>query len=300
MFEDEFFEYKPKSKIIAILLNIFFFGSGYLYIGNFKKVILFILSFLFMQISFFYFALYYFNKYILLLNLIIYATIYLYSIYDVIKIINNKEDKKSNWFFIVLYMIVIYPVLYIIVFSAPVRHFKLPSASMSPTIMKDESFIVLKDKSAPKRGDLIVFQYPLDEDILFIKRCVAVEGDVVFIKNKNFFLHPKEGNEFVKQHYLNENIIKEDGKLWIKNPYKNNHPGIHIDSSVNQNNAPERLFNMKHIVIQKNEFFILGDNRDHSNDSRFWGTVPLKSIYGKPKVIYINFDNYERIGNILK
>jgi len=147
----------------------------------------------------------------------------------------------------------------------------------------------------PQRGDIVVFRYPKNETIHYVKRCVAVGGDIVALKDKHLLLHPHEGNDFVKENYPITQIIEIAGQLWVVDPYKKDHPGIHQDPSVVNNGlAPIQLFDMMPIKIPENEYFMMGDNRDHSNDSRFWGTVPYKYIVGTPWFIYFSWDdNYE-------
>ena len=184
----------------------------------------------------------------------------------------------------------------------PLRSFSLPSESMSPTILKDENFLVRKNNTMPKRGELVVFQYPLNQDTRFLKRCVATGGDTIAIKDKDLYLLPKEGNSYVKAHYTNEQIVDIKGILWIKNPYQNEHSGIHTDDTVKKGETyfPKQLFEMAPIIVGDNSIFVMGDNRDHSNDSRFWGTVPAEFIYGKPTIVSTNFEDFDRIGRKLK
>lgn len=147
----------------------------------------------------------------------------------------------------------------------------------------------------PKRGDIVIFRFPINEKIHYVKRCVAVGGDYLFVHNKDLYLHPHEGDEFIKQNYPKENIVNIDGVLWVKNPYRIDHPGIHNDPEViDDGRYPQEIFNFGPIVVPKGEFFMMGDNRDHSNDSRFWGSVPYRLIVGKPWFIYFSWDkNYE-------
>ena len=154
----------------------------------------------------------------------------------------------------------------------------------------------LIEGAKPSRGDIVVFRYPHDEKIHYVKRCVALDEDILFYQNKNLFLHPHEGNEYIKNNYKNMEIIDMEGMLFIKNPYKKTHPGIHNDKLVTPDNSPyEKLFNMKPIQVPKNEFFMMGDNRDHSNDSRFWGTVKYKFIVGTPWIVYFSWDENKTI-----
>ena len=85
----------------------------------------------------------------------------------------------------------------------------------------DNGHLVEGDR--PKRGDIVVFRYPHEETLHYVKRCVAVGGDIVFLKDKNLYLHPHEGNEYVKANYVGFDIVELDNKLWIKNPYQKVH-----------------------------------------------------------------------------
>ncbi len=143
----------------------------------------------------------------------------------------------------------------------------------------------------PKRGDIVVFRYPKNDAIHYVKRAVATGGDIIMLKDKVLYLHPVEGNEYVKKNYPEENLVEAGGKLFVKNPYRLEHPGIHNDPDVTKDGLqPYQLFDMMPIQIPEDETFMMGDNRDHSNDSRFWGTVPYKFVVGKPWFIYFSWD----------
>ncbi len=154
----------------------------------------------------------------------------------------------------------------------------------------------LIDGDGPERGDIVVFRYPKNDAIHYVKRCVAVGGDLIALKDKHLLLHPKEGNEYVKSNYKKEEYIEFGNKFWLVDPYKKDHPGIHTDPTVVKNGLqPYQLFDMMPIEVPKDEYFMMGDNRDHSNDSRFWGTVPYKFIVGKPWFIYFSWDENKEI-----
>ncbi len=158
----------------------------------------------------------------------------------------------------------------------------------------DNGHLIEGDK--PQRGDIVVFRYPHNEKIHYVKRCVATGGDIVFLKDKNLLIHPKEGNKFVEDNYKTEQTVKIGKRLFVVNPYKEDHPGIHTDPTVvNDGRQPAELFNMIPIIIPDGEFFMMGDNRDHSNDSRFWGTVPYKYVVGTPWFIYFSWDENKKI-----
>ncbi|MBS9782318.1 MAG: signal peptidase I [Arcobacter sp.] len=148
----------------------------------------------------------------------------------------------------------------------------------------------------PKRGDIVVFRYPKDEKIHYVKRLVAKGGDIVAMQNKNLLIHFSEGNDYIKENYPKENILKIGDLLWVKNPYKIKHKGIHNDPEVKDDGRHFRqLFDMIPIKIPKGEYFMMGDNRDHSADSRFWGTITYRHIVGTPWFIYLSLDKDKKI-----
>ncbi len=174
-----------------------------------------------------------------------------------------------------------------------IQAFKIPSGSMIPTLLIGDHLLVTKfiygvnpplmekkilvfDK--PKRGDIIVFKYPEDPDKDFIKRVVAVEGDIV------------EGID--KKIYVNGVELKE--------PYAR-----YSDSFIHPRELDPRD-NFGPIEVPKGKLFVMGDNRDQSYDSRFWGFVDLKNVKGKALIIYWSWDSenhkprFERIGKIIK
>ncbi len=158
----------------------------------------------------------------------------------------------------------------------------------------------------PKRGEIVVFRYPINPRTHFVKRCVAVPGDKLMLKDKILYIHPHEGNDFVKTHYDVEDIVDIAGELWVKNPYRRQFPGIQNDPDViDDGRHPEQIFNFPPIQLEEDYYFMMGDNRDHSNDSRFWGAVPYKLIEGTPWFIYFSWDQdykirWSRIGKFVE
>jgi signal peptidase I len=158
----------------------------------------------------------------------------------------------------------------------------------------DNGHLIEGDK--PQRGDIVVFRYPHNPKIHYVKRCVATGGDILFLQNKKLYLHPKEGNDFVKENYKEQKTVDINGMLFVENPYRKEHPGIHNDPSITKNGMqPSQLFNLSPIKVPDGEFFMMGDNRDHSNDSRFWGTVQYRYIVGTPWFVYFSWDENKNI-----
>jgi signal peptidase I len=183
-------------------------------------------------------------------------------------------------------------------YGVPMPH--IPFLEIS--IMPWSNSLKLIDGDTPKRGDIVIFRYPKEPKVHFVKRCVALPEDEVFVQDKNLYIHHKEGNEWIKKNFDEEQIIVFAGKLWVKNPYMKNHPGIHHDDKIiDDGRHPMQLFNFVPIKVDKDNYFMMGDNRDHSNDSRFWGAVPYENIEGTPWFIYFSIDEnweirWDRVG----
>lgn len=180
----------------------------------------------------------------------------------------------------------------------------------------DDGHLISGD--GPKRGDIVVFRYPHDEKIHFVKRCVAKGNDRVIYANKTLYVSMSEGEDFMRENYPKDDLIKLGGRLFVKEPYKQR--GIHYEEQVNMDDLIEKYallgqfamtkINLKELGnayvfdVPENEYFMMGDNRDFSSDSRFWGSVPYKLIVGQPWFVYMSFDkNYnirwERIGRFV-
>ncbi|MCX8027595.1 MAG: signal peptidase I [Thermodesulfovibrionales bacterium] len=169
-------------------------------------------------------------------------------------------------------------ILALIIRTFIVQAFKIPSGSMLQTLLIGDHILVNKfiygtvipftDKrililKKPERGDIIVFKYPEDPDRDFIKRVIAVEGDIIYGKNGDVFVNGKKLNEPYIQH---------------TDPNYRTHP-------------IEPRDNFGPFLVPKDKFFVMGDNRDQSYDSRFWGYVDFKMIRGKSFIIYWSWDS---------
>ena len=180
----------------------------------------------------------------------------------------------------------------------------------------------------PERENIVIFRYPKNNKIHYVKRCVAVGGDEILYANEKMLIHFHEGEAYMKANYPAEKIKSLRGKLWVENPFMDKYPGIEyapegtdifeallryyaynkeIDMMpvyVNGFNAPThniegKSINALYSKVEEDHFYMVGDNRDNSNDSRFWGSVPYKLIVGKPWLIYMSFEHrsYESVFN---
>ena len=213
-------------------------------------------------------------------------------------------------------------VLFVIFFIA--QAFRIPSGSMKDTLLIGDHLFAKKfaygipmpyipfleiplvpwsdklkiiDGDKPKRGDIIIFRPPMNVKTHFVKRCVGVPGDEIIVSNKQLYIHFNEGDEWINEHYGKKGyeVIEFAHRLWVKNPYMQEHPGIHHDPKiVNDGRHPLPIFEFGPVKVPQGSYFMMGDNRDHSNDSRFWGPVPYANIEGTPWFIYFSIDkNYE-------
>ncbi len=169
----------------------------------------------------------------------------------------------------------------------------IPFIEMS--IMPWSDRLRLIDGDTPERGDIVIFRPPHNPKTHFVKRCVAIPGDELFVAEKDLYIHHSEGDKYIEENFKDYEIIVFGGKLWVKNPYMKEHPGIHHDDKIiNDGRYPMPLFYVNPIKIDEDNYFMMGDNRDHSNDSRFWGSVPYENIEGTPWFIYFSVDeNWE-------
>ena len=175
-----------------------------------------------------------------------------------------------------------------------VQAFKIPSGSMEPTLQIGDHILVNKfiygikmpflrttiiPVADPQRGDIIVFKFPEDPDKDFIKRVIGMAGDVVEVRDKKV--------------YVNQKPIKSSYAVYNDND--NTMIGI---EPMRDNFGP--------VTVPQHSLFVMGDNRDHSYDSRFWGFVDLKAVKGKAFIIYWSWDKdnfgvrWNRFGQVLK
>ena len=136
---------------------------------------------------------------------------------------------------------------------------------------------ILIPLTKPKRGDIIVFEFPKDRTKDFIKRVVAIEGDRVKVINNRLF--------------LNGNLIKEN---FIRNSSSIEYLKKSSDFDYHQGST-----DFEEQIVPKDSYFMLGDNREKSLDSRFWGFVHKDLIVGKALIIYWSWETYEPLTKIL-
>ena len=175
-----------------------------------------------------------------------------------------------------------------------VQAYVIPTGSMEDTLLIGDHLLVDKLAFAPsgpvsrwllpytdvKRGDIIVFRYPVDIRQTFVKRCIGVPGDRIRVVNKEVYRNGVKLDEPYKYN-----------KTDYVDAYRDNFPGepnVSVDRraiDMLQNHAVNG-----EVVVPPNSYFAMGDNRDSSLDSRYWGFVPRENIIGKPLIIYWSYD----------
>lgn len=207
---------------------------------------------------------------------------YFYQIWDAGRLAKQVREislqKYNRWYWYVV-AVVLYAILWGLITENRDRilgygMYRIPSGAMTPTLMIGD-FIVSKSGGSIKnnlhRNDLVIHQHPNEPSVMYIKRVVAVGGDSFSIEG---------GKSVINGTPLNESYV------------------------VQSNNTRPESQKFGPIKVPEGHVFVLGDNRDHSNDSRYWGTLPINYVVAKPLYVWMSFDQskgivWERIGKTI-
>ncbi len=225
------------------------------------------------------------------------------------------QTAKEPWY--VEYSRSFFPVLFIVLLlrTFVAEPFHIPSGSMRPNLLVGDFILVNKfayglrlpvlhtkilDLGEPERGDAIVFRFPPDPRKDYIKRLIGMPGDHIKYRNKRLYINGElipvtrigpyqpqgNGNEDLDAEVWNENLLGLEHKILI-NPTR---PNLRAEGEF---------------LVPEGHYFVMGDNRDNSFDSRFWGFVPEENLVGKAMVIWMNWNfsegsvNLGRIGTVI-
>ncbi|MDR1451515.1 MAG: signal peptidase I [Helicobacteraceae bacterium] len=181
------------------------------------------------------------------------------------------------------------------IYGVPTPHIPWLEVAILPDFRGDGHLI---GGDGPERGDVVVFRFPDNPKLHYVKRCVAIGGDGVMLRGDTLYIRPSEGAEFIRANY-DKNLLEVFGdELWVKNPYKSEHKGVQYDETARSRGAlPTEMYLFGPITVPQGRYFMMGDNRDHSADSRFWGSVPYDLIVGAPWFSYFSWESrsYEDI-----
>lgn len=206
-----------------------------------------------------------------------------------------------------------FPVILVVLVlrSFLVEPFRIPSGSMMPTLLDGDFILVNKytygirlpvinrkiiEIDVPKRGDVVVFRYPRNPSVDYIKRIVGLPGDTISYYNKQLYVNGKPMPQESRGTYIGTgtaaNMTGAERRL------------EHLDGVDHEILlVPDRDSLEGEVVVPPGHYFVMGDNRDNSNDSRVWGFVPDQNLVGRAFMIWMNWDSaqnrvsWERIGN---
>ncbi len=173
-----------------------------------------------------------------------------------------------------------------------VQAFKIPSGSMEQNLLIGDHILVNKFAYAPtsgewerrllpvrspQRGDVVVFKFPDEPERDFIKRCIALPGDRIELIDKQVWVNGRRLEESAYVYFADPRTYTRRESLFVSDAFR-----------LRDNYGP--------YTVPEGHFFVMGDNRDNSNDSRAWGTVPAHFVKGRALLVYWSFDHGE--GNI--
>lgn len=267
--KEHIMENKPRRPWLAALLTIFETGLGHIYSGNLKRgLILFgVDQFLFLAFVTSLIVIVP-NAFYMIVAIFAGVAFTVYCVVDAVLIAQrNKKnyalEKYNRWFVYVGYILIaellVQTCTSFIVVPYLVQTYKMPTISMEPTLLVGDRILINKHiykTDEPKRGEVVVFRYPLSPEKAYVKRLIGEPGDTVEMVGRTVYINGKP----IKEHYAQ-----------------------YVDpGSINDHFGPYR--------VPSNQYFVMGDNRDNSQDSRYWSFVPRKNFLGKAIIIYWSFE----------
>jgi len=228
-------------------------------------------------------------------------------------VLRNKRSKEAKQPWWVEYSVSFFPVILAVFLlrSFLVEPFKIPSGSMIPTLQVGDFILVNKFTYGirlpvidlkvipigdPQRGDVMVFRYPSDPSVNYIKRVVGLPGDSIVYRDKKLFIN----NQLMPQAPAGDYTYSESGNHMIfAQRFREQIDGVEHDILLSEGQNPGIL----EFSVPEGHYFTMGDNRDRSNDSRYWGMVPEANVVGRAFLIWFSWDmtkggvSWSRIGN---
>ena len=204
----------------------------------------------------------------------------------------------------------LFPVFLVVLIlrSFIIEPFRIPSGSMYPTLEIGDFIVVnkfayglrlpvIQNKIVPigdpERGDVVVFRYPQDPNIDYIKRIVGLPGDEISYVDKKLYIN----GEMIEQTPIGRYVGIDSGSVMTGAALlKEQLPGNPHEILIDEDRVGQTLFSVK---VPEGHYFVMGDNRDHSSDSRSWGFVPDQNLKGRAFAIWMNWDggvHFSRIG----
>jgi signal peptidase I len=176
------------------------------------------------------------------------------------------------------------------------RFVKVPIGAMKNTVLPGDRLVVSRFAEEIKRGDIIVFKYPKDTSMLYVKRVIGLPGETIQIRNQKVYINGTELAEKRAFYPVNDsfeydlNALKEERSEGEGNYTTFNQTRDEFTDDVELTGGLRTFGITEPFPIPQSHYFVLGDNRDDSFDSRYWGTVPKELITGKPFLIYASVE----------
>ncbi len=260
--------------LVALLLSLGTLGLGQMYNGQLGKAVAFFLGWLLLTVVISVAGLFS-TLYGMIISVALLLALFLFALLDALfGAIRAKEIQLrayNRWYLYVLVILVTAFGLLPLIGNnlLPYHAYKVPSGAMEPTLQIGDHLIAhlgCYREKMPQRGDLVIFAYPGNPSVEYIKRVTCLEGDVLEIKDKALLVNGQPTDE-----------------PWV----------IHVDKQMRE--APSPRDNFGPFIVPEDYIFVLGDNRDNSADSRFFGPVHRRHIKGKVLYVYWAKDK-KRIG----
>jgi len=213
----------------------------------------------------------------------------------------DKASKSGKEPLVVEYARAFFPVILVVFLlrSFLVEPFRIPSGSMLPSLLIGDFILVNKyaygirlpvinqkilDLGTPKRGDVVVFRFPAEPSVNYIKRVIGVPGDRVLYKDKRLYINGQPMEQLNPRPYAaSDDLTGEISELTEK-----------LDGVSHEILLSDRPDRALEVTVPAGHYFVMGDNRDHSNDSRYWGYVPDQNLVGRAFLIWFSWDHTDR------
>lgn len=305
---------KRRKPWLAAVLSFVCPGAGQLYNGNHRAALLAlpIAVALYAVTTWFFFG---------SLKLLL-AAIALGFVFDTVFAVHAYREAKrlgavtlkpyQRWWMYVGFGILLYgmPDGYGYVFASRLLNFQIPSESMVPTLVVGDRLVAdgwaYAGGRNPERGDIVVFKFPRDESIVYVKRLVGLPGDTIQFKEGEFYLN---GAMVAQRRSPRPSILlepaargkvlsEEEQRREADNPLGLSEvaPAVEYVETLDgrehliHRRQPPTLPNFGPVTVPEDSFFMMGDNRERSSDSRFWGFVPRKNLLGRMNFVYFSWD----------
>ena len=220
------------------------------------------------------------------------------SMLDYFWLAKKRQAAKMPWW--ADYSRSFFPVLLLVfvVRSFIIEPYRIPSGSLEPTLLTGDFVAVNKFTYGlrwpvwhkkffaihePKRGDIFVFRWPADPSVDYIKRVIGLPGDHIVYKDKVLSINGK----IMPQRFVRDEMEIESNGEWHVEKREENLDGVKHDIYIRPD-MPAVDFD---IVVPEGQYFAMGDNRDNSNDSRYWGSVPEENLIGKALWVLLSWDS---------